>query len=47
MAEQIPDAVNAIRRRAQQEGLEHAIIERHARQLIERAKVCRQALGSE
>jgi len=45
MAEQIPDEMNAIRLRARNEGLEHAIIERLATQLIERAQACWRALG--
>jgi serine/threonine-protein kinase HipA len=40
MAEQLPDAVNAVRAQAQKEGLDNAIIGRLADQLIARAKDC-------
>ena len=45
MAEQIPDLINAARLHARGEGLEHAIIERLAARLIERAHACRRALA--
>ena len=41
MAKQLPDEANAARRRAGEEGLDDAIIERLATQLIERADECR------
>jgi serine/threonine-protein kinase HipA len=40
MAEQLPDAVNAVRAQAQKERLDNAIIGRLADQLIARAKDC-------
>jgi len=40
MARQIPDQANAARARAREEGLDNAIIERLATQLIERAREC-------
>jgi len=45
MANQLPDAVNAARARAHQEGLDNAIIERLATQLIERAGTCQRTLS--
>lgn len=46
MAKQLPDAVNAARLRARKEGLDGAIIERLATQLIERAGACGGLLGA-
>jgi serine/threonine-protein kinase HipA len=45
MASQLPDAVNAARARAHEEGLDNAIIERLATQLIERAGTCQRTLS--
>ena len=45
MAEQIPDEASAARARAAEEGLDNPIVERLARQLIERAEQCRGLLG--
>jgi serine/threonine-protein kinase HipA len=45
MAGQLPDEVNAVRRRAREEGLDEAIIERLAAQLVERAVQCRRMLA--
>jgi serine/threonine-protein kinase HipA len=45
MAKQLPDEVNAARVRAREEGLDEAIVERLAMQLIERAGECRRLLG--
>jgi serine/threonine-protein kinase HipA len=45
MAGQLPDEVNAARRRAREEGLDEAIIERLAAQLVERAVQCRRMLA--
>jgi len=44
MAQKLPDLVNAARVRAQKEGLKHGIIERLAKELIERAGECRRLL---
>jgi serine/threonine-protein kinase HipA len=44
MARKLPDLVNAARARAEKEGLKHAIIERLAAGLIERAGECRRRL---
>jgi serine/threonine-protein kinase HipA len=46
MAEQLPDEVNAARVRAREEGLDEAIVERLAAQLVERAVQCRRMLAS-
>jgi serine/threonine-protein kinase HipA len=46
MAEQLPDEVNAARGRAREEGLDEAIVERLAAQLVERAVQCRRMLAS-
>jgi serine/threonine-protein kinase HipA len=46
MAKQLPDEVNAARTRAREEGLNAAIVERLATQLIERAEQCRRLLTS-
>ncbi len=46
MAKQLPDEVNAARARAREEGLDDAIIERLAAQLVKRANECRRWLGS-
>jgi serine/threonine-protein kinase HipA len=45
MARQLPDEVNAARARAREEGLDEAIIERLARQLVKRASECQRLLG--
>jgi serine/threonine-protein kinase HipA len=45
MAKQLPDEVNAARTRAREEGLDEAIIERLATQLIERAGECGRSLS--
>jgi serine/threonine-protein kinase HipA len=45
MAEQIPDEASAVRERAREQGLDNPIIERLARQLIERAAQCRRLLA--
>ena len=45
MAKQLPDEVNAARARAREEGLDEAIIERLATQLIERAGECERVLA--
>jgi serine/threonine-protein kinase HipA len=44
MAEQLPDETSTARARARKEGLDHAIVERLASQLTERAAACRKAL---
>ena len=46
MAKQLPDEVNAARARAREEGLDHAIIERLATQLVKRANECQRMLGA-
>jgi len=46
VAGQLPDEVNAARRRAHEEGLDEAIVERLATQLVERAVQCRRMLAS-
>lgn len=46
MAKQLPDEVNTARVRAREEGLDEAIVERLAAQLIERAEQCGQLLAS-
>ena len=46
MAKQLPDEVNAARARAREEGLDDAIIERLATQLVQRANECKRRLGS-
>jgi serine/threonine-protein kinase HipA len=46
MAKQLPDEVSAARRRAREEGLDEAIVERLASQLVERAVQCRRMLAS-
>jgi serine/threonine-protein kinase HipA len=46
MAKQLPDEVNAARARAREEGLDEAIVERLATQLIKRAGECGRLLGS-
>ena len=46
MAKQLPDEVNAARARAREEGLDDAIIERMATQLVQRANECQRRLGS-
>jgi serine/threonine-protein kinase HipA len=46
MTERLPDEVNAARAGARSEGLDAAIIERLARELIERADACRKSLGA-
>jgi serine/threonine-protein kinase HipA len=45
MARQLPDEVNAARARAREEGLDEAIIERLATQLVKRASECQRLLG--
>ncbi|MBW5440731.1 type II toxin-antitoxin system HipA family toxin [Bradyrhizobium canariense] len=45
MAEQLPDIVAAVRKQAQKDGLDNAIIGRLADHLIARAKQCRRLLG--
>ncbi|MDH2357005.1 type II toxin-antitoxin system HipA family toxin [Bradyrhizobium sp. SSUT112] len=45
MAEQLPDIVAAVRKQAQKDGLDNAIIARLAEHLIARAKQCRRLLG--
>jgi serine/threonine-protein kinase HipA len=45
MAKQLPDEINAARARARNDGLDEAIIERLAAQLIERAGACGRSLG--
>ncbi|MBM7487920.1 serine/threonine-protein kinase HipA [Bradyrhizobium sp. USDA 3686] len=45
MAEQLPDIVAALRKQAQKDGLDNAIIGRLAEHLIARAKQCRRQLG--
>ncbi len=45
MAKQLPDEVNTARARAREEGLDEAIIERLATQLIERAGECERVLA--
>jgi serine/threonine-protein kinase HipA len=45
MTKKLPDEVNAARARAREEGLDRAIIEGLAAQLIERAKECQRLLG--
>lgn len=45
MAKQLPDEVSAARVQAREEGLDEAIIERLATQLIARADECRRLLG--
>jgi len=45
MAKQLPDEVNTARTRAREEGLDEAIIERLATQLIERAGECGRSLS--
>jgi len=45
MAKQLPDEVNAARSHAREEGLDDAIIERLATQLVKRAGECRRMLG--
>jgi serine/threonine-protein kinase HipA len=45
MAKQLPDEVNAARARAREEGLDEAIIERLATQLVQRAGECQRVLG--
>jgi serine/threonine-protein kinase HipA len=45
MARQLPDAVSAARARAREEGLDEAIIERLATQLVQRAGECQRMLG--
>jgi serine/threonine-protein kinase HipA len=45
MARQLPDEVNAARARAREEGLDEAIIERLATQLVQRAGECQRLLG--
>jgi serine/threonine-protein kinase HipA len=45
MAKQLPDEVAAARARAQEEGLNHALVERLATQLIDRARECQRLLG--
>ncbi len=45
MAKQLPDEVNAARTRAREEGLDEAIVERLAAQLIERAVECERSLS--
>lgn len=44
MAEQLPDETSIAHARARKEGLDHAIVERLATQLAERAAACRKAL---
>lgn len=46
MAERLPDEVNAARAGARSEGLDAPIIERLAKELIERADACRKSLGA-
>ena len=46
MAERLPDEVNAARAGARSEGLDAPIIERLAKELIERAYACRKSLGA-
>jgi serine/threonine-protein kinase HipA len=45
MAKQLPDEVNAARKRSREAGLKEGIIERLATQLIERAAECQRILG--
>ena len=45
MAKQLPDEVTAARSRAREEGLDNALIERLATQLIDRAQECQRSLG--
>jgi serine/threonine-protein kinase HipA len=45
MAKQLPDEVNAARARAREDGLDEAIIERLAIQLVQRAGECQRVLG--
>jgi serine/threonine-protein kinase HipA len=45
MAKQLPDEVNAARARAREEGLDEAIVERLATQLVQRAGECQRVLG--
>jgi serine/threonine-protein kinase HipA len=45
MAAQIADETNDARTRAREEGLDHAIVERLATRLIERAKECQRLLA--
>jgi serine/threonine-protein kinase HipA len=45
MAKQLPDEVAAARARAQEEGLNNALVERLATQLIDRARECQRLLG--
>ncbi|MET4043720.1 serine/threonine-protein kinase HipA [Bradyrhizobium sp. RT6a] len=45
MAEQLPDIVAAVRKQAQKDGLDNAVIGHLADQLIARAKQCRRLLG--
>jgi serine/threonine-protein kinase HipA len=45
MAKQLPDEVNAARKRSREAGLKEGIIERLAMQLIERAAECQRILG--
>jgi serine/threonine-protein kinase HipA len=46
MAERLPDEVNAARAGARSEGLDAPIIERLAKELIERANACRKSLAA-
>ncbi|MGY4430670.1 hypothetical protein ACVWWO_003147 [Bradyrhizobium sp. F1.13.1] len=45
MAEQLPDIVTAVRKQAQKDGLDNAIIGHLAEHLIARAGQCRRLLG--
>jgi serine/threonine-protein kinase HipA len=45
MAKQLPDEVNAARKRSREAGLKEEIIERLATQLIARAAECQRILG--
>ena len=46
MATQLPDEVNAVQKRARDEGLDAPSIERLAAQLVKRAAECRESLGA-
>ena len=45
MAKQLPDEADDVRRRAQADGLDKAVIDRLAMRLIERAGACQRALN--